>query len=202
MDIKEISKFFALQNALEYDGKANPGSVVGSVISEKPEIKKKMKSTLPVIKEVVEEVNHMTLKKKEEEFKKLKKKHPELIKTDEDKNDNSELKELDNVSDDGVIMRFAPSASGPMHIGHAITGGVSSLYVKKYGGKFILRIEDTNPDNVYNKAYRLLEEDANWIFGNVSEVIIQSERMELYYSYVEKLINKNSAYICTCEPDK
>ena len=202
MDIKDISTFFALQNALEHKGKANQGSVVGSVISEKPEIKKDMKSNLSIIKEVVKEVNHMTLKKKEEEFKKLKKKYPELIKSEDDKKDNSKLKELDNVGEDGVIMRFAPSASGPMHLGHAVTGGISSLYVKKYGGKFILRIEDTNPDNVYNKAYRLLEEDANWIFGNVSEVIIQSERMDLYYSYVKKLINSKSAYICTCDGDK
>jgi len=83
-------------------------------------------------------------------------------------------------------MRFAPSPSGPMHIGHAITGGMTALYVKKYGGKFILRIEDTNSDNIDIEAYDMLPEDAEWIFGNVTEVWIQSDRMEVYYSYAKK----------------
>jgi len=100
-----------------------------------------------------------------------------------------------------VVMRFAPSPSGPMHIGHAITGGLTSLYVKKYGGKFILRIEDTNSDNIYEPAYKQLVEDADWIFGNVSEVWIQSDRMSIYYDYAVRMIKMGALYVCTCTPE-
>ncbi len=200
MKLEEIAKFFALKNAHEHNGKANPGSVIGSVISEIPEIKKDMNSNLPIIKDIVKEVNSMSKKKIKEDYNKIVKSFPELVE-DEDDNSKKELKDLENVSEKGVVMRFAPSASGPMHLGHAFTGGITSLYVKKYGGEFILRIEDTNPDNIYPKAYKMLEDDADWIFGNVTEVIIQSERMELYYEYIEKLINLKSAYVCTCEPE-
>jgi len=65
----------------------------------------------------------------------------------------------------------------------------------------ILRIEDTNADNIYPKAYELLSQDGNWLFENNCEIVIQSDRMELYYEYAKKLIDLNSAYICECSGD-
>ena len=56
-------------------------------------------------------------------------------------------------------MRIAPSASGPLHIGHAIIAGLNILYVKKYKGKFYVRIEDTNPENIDPKSYKIIKED-------------------------------------------
>ena len=79
---------------------------------------------------------------------------------------------------------------------------LSSLYVKKYGGKFYLQIEDTNADNIYEPAYKMLKEDADWIFGNISEVVIQSDRMKIYYDYIEKLFSKDAVYICTCDNEE
>jgi glutamyl-tRNA synthetase len=99
-------------------------------------------------------------------------------------------------------MRFAPSASGPMHAAHAIVAGLSIDYVKKYGGKFYQRIEDTNPENVYPQSYKLLKEDGDWLSEGISETIIQSDRMDLYYGYAVSLIEKNAAYVCECSGDK
>ena len=89
-----------------------------------------------------------------------------------------------------------------MHLGHAVVGGITSLYVKKYGGRFILRIEDTNSDNIDPIAYELLPKDAEWIFGNVTEVWIQSDRMDIYYRYAKKFIELNACYVCTCSQDE
>lgn len=111
------------------------------------------------------------------------------------------LKELENA-EKGVVMRFAPSPSGPMHLGHAVTGSLTSIYKEKYGGKFILRIEDTNSDNIYIPAYKQLVEDGEWIFGNVTDVITQSDRLEKYYDYAKQLLNKDAIYICTCTPEE
>jgi glutamyl-tRNA synthetase len=186
---------YALNNAYKHEGKANPKSLVGSVIREFPESKKDLKSLMIKINEIVKHVNSM---ESEEQYLELQKVAPELL---EDKKEDTRLKPLDNVSKKGVVMRFAPSPSGPMHIGHAATGGLSALYVKEYGGKFILRIEDTNSDNIYEPAYKMLPSEGKWLFGKDIEVIVQSDRLEIYYDYVERLIKLNSAYICTCSGD-
>ena len=111
------------------------------------------------------------------------------------------LEELPNVKKTGVVMRFAPSPSGPMHIGHAATACISFLYVRKYGGKFYVRIEDTNPENIYPPAYKMLEEESKWLFDGIAEIQIQSDHMKKYYAYAEKLLKKKAAYVCTCVSD-
>ena len=197
MDLKETILKYALQNAIKYKGKANPGNVIPKLLHEDPSIRKDMKKISQEVAIIVKDVNSLSL---EEQIKKLKKLAPELL---EDKpKEKKQLKELDFVNKKkGVIMRFAPSPSGPMHLGHAITGGLTALYVKKYGGKFILRIEDTNPDNIYSPAYKLLPKDAEWLFGNVTDVWIQSDRINIYYDYVEKLLTLAKVYVCTCDPE-
>ena len=100
-------------------------------------------------------------------------------------------------------MRFEPSPSGPLHIGHAYVLSLNSEYCRKYKGKLILRIGDTNPENIYEPAYKLIPEDAKWLTeNNISEIIIQSDRLEKYYKYMEKLLELDKAYICTCDPEE
>ena len=196
MDLKQSILKYALQNAVKYKGKANPGNVIPKLLHEDPSLRKDMKTIPSQVAEIVKEVNKLSL---EEQTKQLLELAPELL---EDKpKEKKKLKELDFVDHKkGVIMRFAPSPSGPMHLGHAITGGLTAVYVKKYGGKFILRIEDTNPDNIYPPAYELLPKDAEWLFGKV-EVWIQSDRLNIYYDYVEKLLILAKVYVCTCDPE-
>ena len=196
MKIKELktkSRAYALKNALAYKGKAQQGAVISSLFNEglkKNEVKKFVKD----ISKIINEVNKLSLEEQEKEFKNLKKdvsqrKVPEG------------LEELPNVKKGKVVMRFAPSASGGFHIGHAMTLGLIYVYIKKYGGKLYVRIEDTNPENIYKPAYKMIEQESKWLTNGIAEIIIQSERMNLYYKYTEKLIKKNSAYVCTCSGD-
>jgi len=72
-----------------------------------------------------------------------------------------------------------------------------------YKGKLVLRIEDTNPENIYDKAYELIEDDVRWLTDdNVAKVVIQSERLGIYYDYAEKLVQQGNAYTCTCNADE
>jgi glutamyl-tRNA synthetase len=196
---RQTIRNLALQNAVKFNGKANPGAVIGHILGSHPEAKAKMKELAKEVNDIIKEVNKISAEKQREE---LEKNAPDLL-IEKVKEEKHELKELEDVNlKKGVIMRFAPSPSGPMHIGHAITGGLTCLYVKKYGGKFILRIEDTNSDNIDPAAYDMLPKDAEWIFGNVTDVWIQSDRMKFYYDYVEKLIDKNAVYVCTCSQEE
>jgi len=191
--MEDIIFKFALQNAVRYGGKAQQGNVIPKVLGEDPSLKNDMKNLVQKIKQIVDKVNAMSL---EEQTEKLKEIAPEMLEKKE--KPKEELAPLEGVGPEGVTMRFAPSPSGPMHIGHAMTGGLTSLYVKKYGGKFILRIEDTNSDNIDPEAYHLLPSDGEWIFGNVTEVWVQSDRMQIYYDYALRFLKMGAVYVCTC----
>lgn len=196
--LKIIIRKHALANALKFNGKASPGAVISKIIAEAPETKQFMKTVSFEVNEILQDVNSMKL---EDIQKELENNFPEMLEKKE-KEKREDLRELEGVNKEkGVIMRFAPSPSGPMHLGHAITGGLTSLYVKKYGGKFILRIEDTNSDNIDLESYDLLPKDGEWIFGNVSEVWIQSDRMKIYYDYIMKFIDLGACYVCTCSQE-
>jgi glutamyl-tRNA synthetase len=112
------------------------------------------------------------------------------------------LPELPDVSKKGVIMRFRPSPSGPLHIGHVISNLSSSMYVNKYGGKFYIIIDDTDPETTLKDAYENIKKDCEWVFGNVESYLNASDRIEIYYDYAEKLIKKGDAYVCSCDADK
>lgn len=192
----EKIKAYALKNAIAHDGKANPGSVISALFNEGLK-KDKVKEIIPRIKKIIKEIEKFSKEKQFSEFEKIK----EVV---SERNVREGLPELPKVKKTGVIMRFAPSASGPMHMGHAMTACLSYLYFKKYGGKFYVRIEDTNPENSFKDSYKLLEDDAKWLFNNEAEIVVQSDRIEegIYYKYAEKLIKKGSAYVCECSGDE
>lgn len=190
---KERIRAYALKNAIEHNGEARLEAVLSGLFHEglkRQEVGKIIKQ----VKEEVERVNKLSFEEQQEEFSKLEKL------TDKRK-ERVGLPSLPGAKRGKVIMRFAPSASGPFHIGHAITASISFLYVQKYGGKFYVRIEDTNPDNVYKESYKLLKEDSKWLFNNKAKIIIQSDRIPLYYKYIEKLLNLGKAYVCECSSD-
>ena len=197
MENKNLDKkirAYALKNAIAYRGKARVDSVISSLLHEclkREDIKKCSKR----ICEVVSEINSLSDELQKEEFEKIKNK----ISARECREG---LPELPGAKKGKVIMRFAPSPSGPYHVGHALTSSLSFLFVKEYGGKFYVRIEDTNPENIYFPAYRMIKEESNWLFDKSAEIVIQSDRMEIYYLYAKKLIKKNAVYICTCPSEE
>ena len=197
-DNKTLARKWALQNAVRYNGKAQLGAVIAKLIGDQPKLKAKLKELQPELKKVVAEVNKLSVAKQRAELEKI---APELLE-EKPKEEKKELKPLPKAKAGKVVMRLAPSPSGPLHVGHAYVLGLTAAYCKRYKGKLLLRIEDTNPDNVYPPAYQLLEKDAQWLTGQgVHKVLIQSDRLHTYYDYGEKLIAAGKAYVCTCDPD-
>lgn len=193
--VKQIMRKYALQNAFKY-GKADPSNIIGKVLGEKPDLKTRAGEVMAEIRLVVAEVNKLSKDRIESE---LKSAAPEMLeKRKEEKKCLPELKDFGRR----VTMRFEPSPSGPLHLGHAYVLGLNSEYCKKYGGKLVIRIADTNSSNIDPISYDQIPEDARWLTGNsVSEVIVQSDRIDLYYSHALSMLNKGHAYICTCSAD-
>lgn len=191
MNEKKI-KAYVLKNSIAYKGKANPGAVISSLFNDGLK-KDKVKEVMPKIKKIIDKVSKLSLDKQKKEFAKIK----EII---SERVVREGLPELPNA-EKGVVMRIAPSPSGPLHLMHAINLSLNYLYVQKYSGKLYVRIEDTNPENIYSKAYDMIEKEAIWLTDKKTKIIVQSERMETYYKYAKKLIKSGHAYVCTCSGD-
>ncbi|HIJ11525.1 TPA: glutamate--tRNA ligase [Candidatus Woesearchaeota archaeon] len=188
---------FVLQNRLKF-GSVNPKAVLGLVLRNNPELKKDVPSVLKEIEIVVFETKDLS---KEEMTKQLQDLNPDLL-HEKKKEVKGPLKPLKNAEKGKVVVRIAPSPSGALHIGHAYGAALNAMYANMYNGKFIVRIEDTNPENIYDKAYDLIPQDGKWISNdNVSQVVVQSDRLGMYYDYAEKLVGQGNAYVCTCNPD-
>lgn len=100
-----------------------------------------------------------------------------------------------------IRTRFAPSPSGFLHVGGARTALFNWLFSKKYNGKFLLRIEDTDISRSSEKNVQQIIDDLQWLGINWDEdIIFQSNRIQVYQNYVKQLIETNHAYFCFCTP--
>ncbi|MBE6838632.1 MAG: glutamate--tRNA ligase [Ruminococcus sp.] len=110
-----------------------------------------------------------------------------------------------------VRTRFAPSPTGYMHIGNLRTALFTYLIAKQSGGKFILRIEDTDQERYVEGAVDVIYDTLrncglNWdegpdVGGPVGPYI-QSERMSMFKEYAEKLVESGHAYYCFCDKER
>ena len=192
-ELEEIVFKHALMNAAKHKGSANPGAVMGSIMSSEPELRPRAKEIGPLSGKIVAQVNALSPEEQQAKMEEL------GVAVEEKKQKKEEgLPELPG-SHDNVVMRFAPNPSGPLHIGHARAAIPNGEYTKKYGGKFILRIEDTDPKRIYEPAYEYIQDDLKWLGIKVDEIYYQSDRFEIYYEYAEELIKRGAAYMCTCD---
>ncbi len=96
-----------------------------------------------------------------------------------------------------VITRFAPSPTGYLHIGGLRTALYSYLWSRKNSGKFLLRIEDTDLKRNSKEAAQAIEDAFEWTgLSHDEEPIYQSDRFDIYKSYVEQLLDEGKAYKC------
>ncbi len=197
---KEVIKSYALKNAVEHGGKAVQGSVLSSLFVEGLE-KDRVKETMPLIQEILTEVNTLSIEEQKKQY--------EAIKDSLKKRDvraEGELPELPNTENKKVVMRFAPFPSGPLHIGNTRQLILNDEYCKKYNGKLIFVMDDTiGSDNkpLINEAYDLIKNGVDWL--NVkydSKIIYKSDRIETYYDYAAELIRKGYMYVCSCPQEK
>ena len=110
-----------------------------------------------------------------------------------------------------VRTRFAPSPTGFMHLGGVRTALYNYLYAKKNGGKFILRIEDTDQERFVEGATQVIydtlkgcgmEWDEGPDVGGDYGPYVQSDRKEMYLPYAKELVEKGAAYYCFCTKEE
>lgn len=115
------------------------------------------------------------------------------------------------MADTHVRTRIAPSPTGVPHIGNTRTALFDYLLAKKYGGEFILRIEDTDQERLVpeavEKIYQIhdflgMKPDEDPVVGGPFGPYVQTERLSLYQKYAQELINIGAAYYCFCSEER
>jgi glutamyl-tRNA synthetase len=197
MKLKDLVLEYALQNALFYKGKANPSAVLGKVISRSPEARSNIKETRSLVEQIVKQVNVMSFEEQKNSLEKL---APELM--EKEKKEQAELPKLHDAKKGRVVTRFAPSPSGPVSIGQFMRAVfLSHYYAKKYDGKFIVRIEDTDAKKIEPQAYEWIKQDLINMGTKWDLLVLQSDRFNIYYKHAEEMIKKEKAYVCVCSPE-
>ncbi len=102
-----------------------------------------------------------------------------------------------------VRTRFAPSPTGYLHIGGARTALFSWLYARHHGGRFVLRIEDTDRERSTQAAEQAILDGMEWLQLDYDGGFYrQSERFERYQEVIQQLLEKNQAYYCHCSRER
>lgn len=102
-----------------------------------------------------------------------------------------------------IKVRFAPSPTGHLHIGGARTALFNWLYARNKGGKFVLRIEDTDTSRSTDEYIDSIMQGMSWLGLDWDEgPYRQTERFDTYSHHIESLIKEGKAYYCYCSPEE
>ena len=100
-----------------------------------------------------------------------------------------------------VVTRFPPSPTGSLHVGGARTALFNWLYARRNNGKFILRIEDTDKERSTKESTDTILDSLKWLGLNWDEgPYFQSERADIHWGFVQRLLDSSNAYWCSCTP--
>ncbi len=199
-ELKETIRKIALLNAVNHEGKAQQGPVIGKLLAEMPQLKGEIKDVASIVVEVVREVNSLSFESQKETVERL---WPDALvreKVEEEK----KLPPLPNLGKyKTVVTRFSPNPDAPVHLGSARAVILCHEYAEIYKGKFLVRFEDTDPKLKRPQLpfYDSIKEDLKWLGCEPDEYFIQSDRLPMYYEHAERLLGDGNAYVCTCKSE-
>lgn len=198
-------RHLAIQNAIEYEGKAVPGSVIGRVMATMTELRQHGGIVSPIIIKEVTEANNLAAQKGIDALKEiLQNEAPHLLLKREKKERRTGLPELTNAVKGKVVLRFAPNPNGPLSFGHARGLVINSTYAKQLDGQLILRFDDTDttvkPPML--SAYQQIPQEAEWLMGfKPHRIVIASERIPQYYEHAVQMLQRGFGYVCQCSAE-
>lgn len=197
-EIRQTARKFALQNAVQFHGKAQQKAVLGKVIGSLRREGYDPKEVIPLVNAVIDEVNRLSHEEQRWELEKI---APELLKREKKPREFS-LPDLPNAEKGAVVTRFPPEPNGYLHIGHAKAAIIDYEYARLYDGKFILRFDDTNPEKDRLEFYDAQRQDLKWLGVEWDEEYNTSDHLPMHYKLAEQLIMQGDAYVCGCPSEK
>ena len=201
-EIHRLVNAIALKNAFEHSGITNVNTVLSRILSLKPELKKELKTLMEEIRTEVDFVNKLDLEQQKKFLDEINSIDSKLdSKSKHDQMDSHPLPEL-QMTGTQVVTRFPPEPNGYLHIGHAKAVIIDEEYARIYGGKLILRFDDTNPLNEKLEYYEAIKYDLEWLGVKPDIVKNTSDDILVLHDYGKKLTRSGNAYVCTCDINK
>lgn len=190
-DLVSIIRKHVLKNAFDY-GKPSAGAVVGKVIAESPDCKKDMKATMAAINSEIARVSKLQKSAIETEM-------ADFVYAE--KKEEKKGIEIPGAEQGNVVVRYPPEPNGWPHIGHAKAFCLSWSIAKKYGGKILLRWDDTNPEAEKPEFIDAIKMGIKWLGIDYDEEKYCSDYMPQMYELCQKLISQGDAYSCSCKQE-
>lgn len=181
----------AAANAAEHGGKASEKAVLSKALGAMASLRPRAKEVMPDIARIVAEVNAMTPEQQRAEGGGRKKEAKK----------RGFLPPLEGA-EKGVVTRFPPEPSGYPHIGHAKAAIINSEYARMYGGRMILRMDDTNPESERLEFYAAIKVGLEWLGVRPDSVKNTSDDLGIIQGKGAKLVEAGRAYVCTCRREK
>jgi glutamyl-tRNA synthetase len=197
VDTEKFIKIIALKNSVEHDGKAQSDAVIAKFVGSKPELRNQIKSLISEIKEVVQQINALSLEDQKSLLEEL---APGKVAAKKQVAEH-QLPPLEGAVHSKVVTRFPPEPNGYPHIGHAKAAIIDEEYARMYGGMLILRFDDTNPLKEKLEYYDAIAEGLEWLGVKPDITKNTSDDIELLHNYGRKLMELGGAYICTCSQE-
>ena len=195
--VKSKIRKIALQNAAEH-GKTQDKIVLAKILATEPQLRSQVKEIMPAILEIVSSVNQMS---QEQQRKEIEKEFPDLLAEKPKKEERDGLPPLEGAEHGKVVTRFPPEPNGYPHIGHAKAAIIDEEYAKMYGGKLVLRFDDTNPEAERLEFYAAIKVGLDWLEIKFDKIKNTSDDIELLYKKCLEMLNGNFAYVCTCKQE-
>ncbi len=208
-DLESLVRKFTLLNAAKYNGVAQVGSVLASIMADHKELRPKARDIKPLVERDVQIVNALGIDAVLKELNALGIDLDDLRPKKEEKG----LPTLPGLDGNKTpTFRLAPYPSGPLHIGNARMVVLNDEYCKLTKGKLVLcfddtigatkkkiAVDDSGAKFVVNEAYDLIREGLEWLGVKWHEEAYKSDRLPIYYDYCKKFIENGHAYVCTCD---
>lgn len=186
-DVLEQIRSVAMQSAALH-GSTTPRIVAAKLLGARPDLRSRAAEIMPLIDDIVSEVNVMSSKDLER-FRPAKKKVSV----------GPALPALPGAVHGQVVTRFPPEPNGYPHIGHAKAAIINYEYARMYNGRMILRMDDTNPAAERLEFYAAIKVDLEWLGVRFDTIKNTSDDIELLHQKAAELIHKAAAYVCTCD---
>ncbi|HYS99447.1 MAG TPA: glutamate--tRNA ligase [Thermoplasmata archaeon] len=197
----DSARKFALQNAVEHGGKADPKAVLGRLLAEDPSLRTRAREAAAHVERIVGDVNLLSANVQRAELTSL---APELLEKTRVDAGPKELPPLPGAVDGKAVLRLAPYPSGPLHIGNARAFVLNDAYTKRYHGKLLLVFDDTigsEEKPLLPEAFDQVREGLDWAGVSYADVLYKSDRIPLHYEWAERLLTTGEAYVCECDAE-
>jgi glutamyl-tRNA synthetase len=214
-------KLVALKNALDFNNVVKKNVIMSKAFSFSKHAGVDIKSIAADINKIIDDISSLPLDSKKTLYEELIKTHEHYL-IEQNEGGIPKSKEMTNragsASEKGmekipglppleeavhgkVVTRFPPEPNGYPHIGHAKAAVIDEEYAKAYGGRLILRFDDTNPAKEKLEYYDAILEGIRWL--NIKPQIIKnaSDDLDILIDYGRKLIENNCAYVCECSSE-